>query len=212
MIFHTCVSLLEDKPWFCFQNVQASRTACHFCSCNLSEKWTGYVFLSDVQRWRSNLSTPMSLGCRWTPYPNQGQRFVETCLSIDQRKLGSNLPSYGQIELWDYTQWRVVCELTSHNNEKCETTLNEGWCVSWHHIAMRNVRLHSMKGGVWVDITSQWEVWDYTQWRVVFELTSHSNEKCETTLNEGWCVSWHHITMRNVRLHSMKGGVWVDIT
>ena len=57
----------------------------------------------------------------------------------------------------------------------------------------RLVRLHSMRGGV-------------------CELTLHNNEKCETTLNERWRVSWHHITMRSVRLHSMNGGVWVDIT
>ena len=123
-----------------------------------------------------------------------------------QRKLGSNLPSYGQIELCDFTQWRVVCDFTSHHNEKCETTFNEGWCVTLHHITMRSVRLHSMKGGVWLYITSQWEVWDYIQWRVVCYFTSHHNEKCETTFNEGWCVTLHHITMRSVRLYSMKGG------
>ena len=59
-----------------------------------------------------------------------------------QRKLGSNLPSYGW--LW----------------------LNEGWCVTLHHITMRSVRLYWMNGGVRVDITSRWEVWDYTQWIV----------------------------------------------
>ena len=32
-----------------------------------------------------------------------------------QRKLGSNLPSYGQLD-WGYTQWRVVFEFTSHSN------------------------------------------------------------------------------------------------
>ena len=67
-----------------------------------------------------------------------------------QRKLGSNLPSYGPKELLHYTQWRVACELTSYNNGKCEATLNEWWCVSWHYIAMRSVRLHSMNGGVWI--------------------------------------------------------------
>ena len=41
-----------------------------------------------------------------------------------------------------------VCYFTSHHNEKCETILNEGWCVTLHHITMRSVRLHSMKGGV----------------------------------------------------------------
>ena len=54
-----------------------------------------------------------------------------------------------------------------------------------------------MKGGVRVDITSRWEVWDYTQWMVVWELT---------------CESWHHITMRSVRIYSMNGGVRVYIT
>ena len=41
----------------------------------------------------------------------------------------------------------MVCDFTSHNNEKCETILNEGWCVTLHHITMRSVRLYSMKGG-----------------------------------------------------------------
>ena len=49
---------------------------------------------------------------------------------------------------------------------------NEWWCVSWHDITMRNVRLYSMNGGVWVDITYNWEVWDYTQWRVLWEWRS----------------------------------------
>ena len=117
-----------------------------------------------------------------------------------------------QWEVWDYTQWRVVCYFTSHHNEKCETILNEGWCVTLHHITMRSVRLHSMKGGVLLYITSQWEVWDYTQWRVVCDFTSHHNEKCEATFNEGWCVTLHYITKRSVRLYSMKGGVLLYIT
>ena len=115
-------------------------------------------------------------------------------------------------EVWDYIQWRVVCDFTSHHSEKCETILNEGWCVTLHHITVRSVRLYSMKGGVWLYITSQWEVWDYIQWRVVCYFTSHHNEKCETIFNEGWCVTLHHITMRSVRLHSMKGGVLLYIT
>ena len=117
-----------------------------------------------------------------------------------------------QLEVWDYTQWRVVCEFTSQNNEKCETILNEGWCVSLLHRTMRSVRLYSMTSGVWVYITWQWEVWDYNQWRVVCEFTSRNNKKCETLLNEWWCVSLHHVTMRSVTLYSMNGGVWVYIT
>ena len=42
----------------------------------------------------------------------------------------------------------------------------------------------------------------FTWWRVVWDFTSHMN-----TLNEGWCETWHHITM-----HSMKGGVRLYIT
>ena len=108
-----------------------------------------------------------------------------------------------------FTKWRVVWELTSHRDEKCEAIFNEWWCESWHHITTGSVRLYSIKGGVSLYITSQWEVWDYTQWRVVWELTSHHNEKCEAIFNEWWCESWHHITMRRVRLYSMNGGVWV---
>ena len=54
--------------------------------------------------------------------------------------------------MWDYTQWNVVCAIFSHNNEKCETILNEWWCVSWHHKTLRSVRLHSMKGAARVEI------------------------------------------------------------
>ena len=39
-----------------------------------------------------------------------------------------------------------MSEFTSRNNEKCETILNEWWCVSLHHIAMRSERLYSMQG------------------------------------------------------------------
>ena len=99
-------------------------------------------------------------------------------------------------EVWDYIEWRVVWEVTSHHDEKCE--------IVWD-----SVRLYSMNGGVRVDITSRWEVWDYIEWRVVWEVTSHHDEKCETILNEEWCERWHHITMRSVRLYSMNGGVWV---
>ena len=69
---------------------------------------------------------------------------------------------------------------------------DEGWCETWHHIT-----IHSMKGGVRLYITQQ-----YTQWRVVWDFTSHNN-----TLTEGWCETLHHIT-----IHPMKGGVRLDIT
>ena len=49
--------------------------------------------------------------------------------------------------------------------------------------------------------SSEWRM-TFTWWRVVWAFTSHKN-----TLNEGWCGTWHHITM-----HSMKGGVRLDIT
>ena len=122
-------------------------------------------------------------------------------------------------------QWRVVCAFTSNSNEKCETILHEGWCVTLHRTTMRSVRLYSKKGGVCLYITQQWEVWDYTPWRMVCDFTSHNNEKCETIFNEGWCVcaftshnnekcetifneGWcvrfYYITMRSVRLYSMK--------
>ena len=41
-----------------------------------------------------------------------------------------------------------VCEFTSHNHEKCETILNEGWCANLHHKTMRRVGLNSTNGGV----------------------------------------------------------------
>ena len=63
---------------------------------------------------------------------------------------------------------------------------DEGWCEILHHIKIR-----SMKAGVRLYIIQQ-----YSQWRVVWDFTSHNN-----TLNEGWCETWHHIT-----IHSMKGG------
>ena len=95
-------------------------------------------------------------------------------------------------EVWDYIQWMVVVwKFTSHHDEKCETIFYEWWCESLHHITMRSVRLYSMNGGVRVDITSRWEVWDYIYWMVVWEFTSHHDEKCETILNEWCCVTLH---------------------
>ena len=59
------------------------------------------------------------------------------------------LPSYGQIEMWDFT---------SHNNTLDEgwcaidTTLDEGWCDTLHHITkdcMKDgVKILKLKGGV----------------------------------------------------------------
>ena len=51
-----------------------------------------------------------------------------------------------------------------------------------------------------------------------WDLTSHKN-----TVNEGWCETWHHIykntlnerwceTWHHITIHSMKGGVRLDIT
>ena len=54
-----------------------------------------------------------------------------------------------------FTRWRVVCDFTSHHNKKCEAILNEVCCVSFHHNTIWSVRLYSMKGAVWVSITSQ---------------------------------------------------------
>ena len=76
----------------------------------------------------------------------------------------------------------------------------------------RILRLYSMNGGMWAYITEPWEVWGYTQWRVVCDVTSHNNEKCETILKERWYVSLHNRTMRSVRLYSRNGGMWVYIT
>ena len=82
---------------------------------------------------------------------------------------------------------------------------------SWEAIFRVTDDFYSMKGGVWLCITSQWEVWDYLQWRVVCDFTSHNNEKCETIFNEGWCVTLQNITMRSVRLYSMSV-VWFTKT
>ena len=145
-------------------------------------------------------------------------------------KGGVRVDITSQCDVWDYTQWRVVCYFTSHHNEKCETifnewwcesltshhkekcetVLNEWWCESLHHITMRSVRLYSMNDGVRVDITSNGEVWDRTQWMVVWKhhITSRW-EVWEYTqwMVLSWCESWHHITMRSVRPYSMNGGV-----
>ena len=114
---------------------------------------------------------------------------------IYQLKFGSNLPSYGWLLLnegWCVTvhhitirntQWRVVCELTSRNNEKCEAILNEGWCVSWHHVTMRSVRLYSMKGGVWVDITTIRSV-------RLYSWLSGCRSQCSGCMNVAWGLCW----------------------
>ena len=55
---------------------------------------------------------------------------------------------------------KLVCEFTSHNDEKCEPILNEWWCVSWHHITLRSARLHLLKGAVNVEIMKvDWVLW-----------------------------------------------------
>ena len=139
----------------------------------------------------------------------------------NQRKLGSNLPSYGWLLLnegWCVTLHHITMSSVrlysmkggawlyiTQQWEVCDYIIfNEGWCVTLHHTTMRSVRLCSMKGGVWLYIAQQWEGWDYIQWRVVCDFTSHNNEKqsqnhekCETMFNEGWCVTLHHITMRS---------------
>ena len=116
-----------------------------------------------------------------------------------QRKLGSNLPSYGQIELWDYT------------------ILNEGWYVSLNYITMRSVRLYSVNGGVCVCVS--WTSHNHDKCESILHerccASLHhicNHEKCEIKLNEWWCASLHHTTMRCVRLNSMNGGVRAYIT
>ena len=37
-------------------------------------------------------------------------------------------------EVWDYTHFRVVCESTLHNNEKCASICNEGCVCVWVYI------------------------------------------------------------------------------
>ena len=186
----------------------------------------GGVWLCITSQWEVWGYTQWRVVCNFTSHHNEkceailNEGWCVTLHHITMRSVRLHsmhgwcvwLHNTSQWEVWDYIQWRVVCGCTSHHTEKCETTFNEGWCVTLHHITLRSVRLHSMKGGVWLYITSYWEVWDYIQWRVVCDFTSHHTEKCETTFNEGWCVTVHHITLRSVRLYSMKGGVWLYIT
>ena len=106
-----------------------------------------------------------------------------------QRKLGSNLPSYGCFSLnegWceilhhiairsmrlDSMQAGVqsLHQITSDMNLKCEAILTAGWCESWHHITIQYARLYATQGGVKVYMT-------------------------------------YHITIRSVRLDSMQAGV-----
>ena len=121
-----------------------------------------------------------------------------------QRMLGSNLPSYGQIELWNST---------SHNN-----TLNEGWCETWHHITIHSRDLTSHNNTLnegWCETV----VWDLTShknkhvaWAMFWEMVrkgSGDEEKwwgrevvTKRSGDEGSVVTLHHI-----RMHSMKGGV-----
>ena len=129
-----------------------------------------------------------------------------------QGRVVCDFTSQKQLVVCDYIQWRVVCDFTSQNNWWCVTMLTEGWCVTLHHITIRSVRLYSMKGGLWLHITEQLVVCDYIQWRVVCDFTSRNNWWCVTMLTEGWCVTLHHITIRSVRLYSMKVGLWLHIT
>ena len=101
-----------------------------------------------------------------------------------------------------------MCEFTLHNNEECETILNEGWCVSF--TPHNNEKCETILNEGWC-----------VSW------VSHNNEKCEKILNEGWCVSLHRITMTQCRVVCelsitqqwevwdytqcrVTGGVWVE--
>ena len=90
-----------------------------------------------------------------------------------QRKLGSNLPSYGQIELWDLTfliihSWRVVWDFKSHSNTS--------WRVVWDCETLHYIATHS--------------------WRVVWGFTSHNN----TSWRMVWdCETLHYITIHSWR-------------
>ena len=99
--------------------------------------------------------------------------------------------------------WEAIFRVT--DKKKCETILNEGLCVTVHHITMRSVRLHSMKGCVLLYITSQWEVWDYIQWRVVCYFTSHHNEKCEMRRGQ---MRWHEVKRNQMIWDKMSCGMW----
>ena len=63
------------------------------------------------------------------------------------RKLGSNLPSYGQIELWDYTSHNNTSHNnTSHNNTLHNNTSDEGrWSgdKTSHNNTSHNNTLHN---------------------------------------------------------------------
>ena len=124
------------------------------------------------------------LAVSFSPFKGSWEAIFRVTDQINSMKGGVLLYITLQWEVWDYIHRRVVWELTSHHNEKRETILNEWWCESLHHITMTSVRLYWMNGRVRVDITSRWEAWGYIQWMVVWELTSHHDEKCETILNE----------------------------
>ena len=65
-----------------------------------------------------------------------------------------------------------MCDFTLHNNEKYETILNQGWCVTLHQITIKSVRLYSMKRGV-CDFTFNEKC--ETIWKVACDFASHIN-------------------------------------
>ena len=136
---------------------------------------------------------PQSLGVSASAQHSHSEHKLQLYIH-NQRKLGSNLPSYGQIELWDLTfliihSWRVVWDFKSHNNTS--------WRVVWDCETLRYTTTHS--------------------WRVVWGFTSHNNTSwrmvwdCETlhyiTIHS-WGAEWDltsHITSQNKAF--VKGGV-----
>ena len=111
-----------------------------------------------------------------------------------QRKLGSNTS-------------------VLRTNRLVRLDIDEGWSAVWHHITKE---LTLTKGGVRLDITSSiHHKKNLHWWRVVWDLTSRNNTSHKRIyIDEGWCETWHHITIHHKRIDIDEGwcATWHHIT
>jgi hypothetical protein len=116
---------------------------------------------SDDGWWpRRDFFTLWEEGVRWVILCKLRSQMSQSVLC--QRKLGSNLPSYGQIKLWYLNHktihsWRVVWYITSQNNTFMKggvipyitkQYIHEGWCRYLDLKYFTSQHNTSMQGGV----------------------------------------------------------------
>ena len=115
------------------------------------------------------------------------------CLSKEVGKQYFRVTDKQTCQTWHW--WRVVCDLTSHNN-----TLQRNW--HWCRVVC-DLTSHNN--------TSQ-KNWHW--WSLVCDLTSHKIHHKRIDIDEGWCATWHHLTIHHKRIDIDEGwcATWHHVT